>query len=196
MPHPNDPVSNGPTQSKYVRTHTKAGKPIARKHRMPTTPTQAPFTKADIKRLLGRPTTYKPSYCQDVIADLAQGYSLSGFAGKLGTTKTTLLEWMRVHPDFALACASAGHVRLRWWEGKAIEIAETGGVGSQAQMVIFGLKNAGADEWRDKQETAVSVTVTLASLIEDSMKLVSPSTGKTIDVLPSDISDMTPDKPA
>ena len=46
---------------------------------------------------------------------------------------------------------------------------------------IFGLKNMGTDEWKEKQEVAHSGQVTLAALVESSIKDVSPSVGPTIE---------------
>ena len=145
------------------------------------TPTWEALEPEHAKRLRGRPSSYKPEYCQWLLEAMAQGYSLSGFAGYIGVTRDHLSKWAALYPDFQLACARGKYARLRKWESLAIEVAETGGQGSQATMIIFGLKNMGSDEWKEKQEVSHSGQVTLSSLVESSMKTIAPPT---IDVIP------------
>lgn len=141
-----------------------------------------PFTDHERKMLRGRPTAYRPELAQAVIEDMCDGYSLGGFAGKLGIGRSTINRWMVDHPEFGEACTRAASVRQRWWETKAIEVATTGGQGSQGQMVIFGLINAGREDWKQRQEIEHSGTVTLAALVENSMRLIE---GKSVEI-PSD----------
>lgn len=49
----------------------------------------------------GRPTDYKPEYCEDIIGHMAKGFSLESYAGKIGTHRDTLYEWMKVHQEFS-----------------------------------------------------------------------------------------------
>jgi hypothetical protein len=49
---------------------------------------------------LGRPTSYKPEYCQMLIDHQAGGGSYQGFAGVVGVCIKTLYEWERANPDF------------------------------------------------------------------------------------------------
>jgi hypothetical protein len=100
----------------------------------------------------GRPTKYDPAYCDQVLDDMAEGYSLTAFAGKIGVTRSTINEWREHYPDFSVACTRALALRLRFWEQTALSVAAkgTGGPGA-ATVITFGLKNMGGDEWRDKQ---------------------------------------------
>lgn len=135
----------------------------------------APFTEEERKKLRGRPTRYQPELAQAVIEDLCDGYSLGGFAGKLGVGRATLNHWMEAHPEFKEACARAAAVRQRFWETILIDVAQTGGVGSQGQVAIFGVLNAGREDWKQKQEIEHSGQVTLAALVENSMRLIGES---------------------
>jgi transposase len=145
---------------------------VARKHRLPDKPTQAAFTDSERQMLLAPMTHYSPTFANAVIKDLSEGYSLGGFAGRIGVARPTLNKWMAAHPEFGEACARAMAVRQRWWERLAIDVATTGGQGAQGQLVIFGLINAGREDWKQKQEIEHTGQLTLAALVESSMKTV------------------------
>lgn len=98
----------------------------------------------------GRPTLYKPEYCETVVSLMAGGYSIAGVAGKLGVSRQTVYDWGDAHPEFLDALNTARAASALWWEDRAIELASGTGEGN-ASVVIFGLKNRVADEWRDKQ---------------------------------------------
>lgn len=112
---------------------------------------------APTKHAGGRPTDYRPEYCEMVVTDMAQGYSLGAFAGLIGVSRRTLTEWMAVHKEFSLAVSRGKAVRLRQWEDAALKGATTQ-QGGNATLIVFGLKNAGRahageeDEWAEKTE--------------------------------------------
>jgi hypothetical protein len=118
----------------------------------------------------GRPAKYEPAYCDDVIQRMSQGFSLSAYSNYIQVARKTISEWEASYPEFSLAVAHAKAARLQFWEKLAIEVAQTGGDGSQATMIIFGLKNMGSDEWKERIEH--SGTITLAALVESSLKSI------------------------
>lgn len=103
-----------------------------------------------MRRSVGRPTIYKPEYCEEVIELMAGGYSIAAVAGKLRVSRQTVYDWGDAHPEFLDALNVARAASALWWEDRAVALAK-GGEGN-ASVVIFGLKNRVADEWRDKQE--------------------------------------------
>lgn len=100
----------------------------------------------------GRPSLYDEAYCEQVIEVCAEGYSLTGFAGKIGVARDTITEWADKHPEFSLAVKRAKALRALWWEDRGRQVAKDGGPGGQATMVIFGLKNHAPEDYSDKQE--------------------------------------------
>lgn len=100
----------------------------------------------------GRPTKYDPAYCDQLVEFMAQGYSLAAFAGGIGVCKATLNVWAAEHPEFLDALSRGKCKRALQWERMGIEIAKGNGGPGASTMVIFGLKNVGEGEWRDKQE--------------------------------------------
>lgn len=97
----------------------------------------------------GRPSLYDPSYCERLIADMAEGHSIGGFAGDIGVSRRVITQWQKAHPEFDDAVQIGKAKQLRLWEKKAIAAASTSGA-SQA-IIIFSLKNAGAEDWVDVQ---------------------------------------------
>ena len=97
----------------------------------------------------GRPTDYREEFIESVQTFCADGYSLTAFAGEIGVCRDTISEWCSVHPEFSVAVSRAKAKRARWWEERAREIAQNGGPGGQATMVIFGLKNHAPDDFKE-----------------------------------------------
>jgi hypothetical protein len=71
----------------------------------------APFKQmtvpAHLKHPGGRPSQYRPEYCQAVIDFTSQGFSLTAFAGSIRVAKDTVYEWIKVHAQFSDAVARA-----------------------------------------------------------------------------------------
>lgn len=67
----------------------------------------------------GRPTKYKPHFCDKVIEFGKEGMSNAEMAGELGVTRNTLFTWANEHPDFLHAFTRARELSLAWWEAQA-----------------------------------------------------------------------------
>lgn len=117
----------------------------------------------------GRPSLYRGAYCEEVVNFCAQGYSLTGFAGEIGVARQTITEWCEVHPEFSVAVQRAKAKRARWWEDNARNVAQNGGPGGQATMVIFGLKNHAPEDYSEttKHELMGKDGAPIAMSIED-----------------------------
>lgn len=98
----------------------------------------------------GRPSLYDPQYCDQVIDFMSSGYSIAGFAGHIKVARQTVYQWAEDHPEFSDALNQARAASALWWERNALKNAVEGE--GNATMLIFGLKNRVADEWRDKRE--------------------------------------------
>lgn len=103
-------------------------------------------------KAVGRPTKYDPSYCTSVVEHMADGASLTSFAAEVDVARSTINEWMDAHPEFSEAVKRGKAKCAAWWERQGRTIAQKGGGPGANTLVIFGLKNMGADDWRDKQE--------------------------------------------
>lgn len=112
---------------------------------------------------VGRPSTYKPTYCDLVIEHMSDGASLTSFAAEIGVARSTINEWMDANPEFSEAVKIAKGKCAAWWEKLGRTNAMTGN--GNATLVIFGLKNMAADDWREKVEQKIEQETTMKVVI-------------------------------
>lgn len=101
---------------------------------------------------MGRPTEYKPEYCQMLIEHMASGKSFESFAAKLDTHRAVLYQWEHAQQDFADAKKIGSEKMLQFYEDAGIE-------GMYAARFhdavwIFMMKNR--FKWTDKIELSGS----------------------------------------
>lgn len=114
---------------------------------------------------VGRPSKYSAAYCTEVIGHMQEGASLTSFAAEIGVSRATLNVWMGEYPEF-LEAANVGKAKCAaWWEKAGRNIALGGGGPGASTLAVFGMKNMGADDWKDKTETDVNVKGDLAATI-------------------------------
>lgn len=98
----------------------------------------------------GRNSAYDPDYCDQIIDFMADGYSVTAFAGHVRVSRQTVYNWADQHPEFLDALETAKAAAALWWENRLRDSAEKGE--GNATAAIFGLKNRAAEDWRDRQE--------------------------------------------
>lgn len=96
----------------------------------------------------GRPTDFKPAMGEEILQLMASGLSLAASAAELGIHRQRVYEWMDRHPDFADTVKLAQAKRQLFLERRLLS-ADSGPV---VTSTIFALKNAGPEDWREKQE--------------------------------------------
>lgn len=64
----------------------------------------------------GRPTDYRPEYCEKVVRWGKQGKSIAWMAARFDVHKDTVYEWAKVHPDFSDALKRAETQSQAYWE--------------------------------------------------------------------------------
>lgn len=106
-------------------------------------------------RPVGRPTLYKPEYCQLLIQHMKEGFSYETFAAVTDVSIQTLYDWEKAHPEFLEAKNHAWPKRQLFWEGLNRGITAGKIKGNPATM-IFTLKNANG--WRDKHDIQTTDT--------------------------------------
>jgi hypothetical protein len=110
----------------------------------------------------GRPTDFKPAMGEEILALMASGLSLAAAAADIGIHRQRVYQWMERHPEFADTIKLAQAKRQLFLERRLLEAKE----GPVVTSTIFALKNAGPQDWRDKQEVEHSVSDPLATLLE------------------------------
>lgn|SRR5690625_2217981 len=83
---------------------------------------------------------------------MADGYSVTAFAGHIGVARSTVFKWATDHPEFSDALKTAQAMAAMWWEDTLRQVARTGE--GNASAAIFGVKNRSNEDWSDKQELA------------------------------------------
>jgi hypothetical protein len=102
----------------------------------------------------GRPTLYRPEYCDLAIEVMGQGYDVTAVAGSIGVAQKTVYRWIEEYPDFCHAIEIGKARRLLALQNKLLTTAM--GVGVTA--AIFALKNAAPDDWQDRYNTETKIT--------------------------------------
>lgn len=64
----------------------------------------------------GRPTKYKPEYCEMVVEHMKNGKSLTSFAASIGAYRDIIYAWQRANPEFLHACKHAQALSQQWFE--------------------------------------------------------------------------------
>lgn len=105
-----------------------------------------------MKHAGGRPTKYKPEYCDKAIEVMKRGFSKEAVAGHLDITKDTLYRWVKKHKEFSDSIKKGLEYSRVFWEELGIEMV-TAGQGNSATW-IFNMKNR--FHWRDKKETDIT----------------------------------------
>jgi len=98
----------------------------------------------------GRPTKYKPEYCEIAEATLAEGFSQAVLAGRLDVDEHTIIEWKKEHPEFSSSVKRGAFKGQEMWEGLGMAGAKGMVYGFNAASWVFNMKNRFG--WRDKQE--------------------------------------------
>jgi hypothetical protein len=70
------------------------------------------------KRPVGRPSKYRPEFCDQVLEMAAEGKGPAGYAVKFEVDKASLYDWAAAHPDFSIALSRAKTIEQEWWEEK------------------------------------------------------------------------------
>lgn len=65
----------------------------------------------------GRPSKYKPEYCDLVVEHGAEGCSPEEISAKIGVPRRTMQSWAEQHPEFSAALERAKELEHAWWEG-------------------------------------------------------------------------------
>lgn len=78
------------------------------------------------KRPVGRPSLYKPEYCEKVLELGRQGCSPAEIASHFDVDRVTLIDWANANEDFSTALTRAKIHEQAWWEkaGKAGMVAD------------------------------------------------------------------------
>jgi hypothetical protein len=106
----------------------------------------------------GRPTDYRPEFCEQAIELGSQGKSLAQIGAAFGVARVTLWAWADKHPEFSKAIAQARDLALAWWEEQAhIGMWESPeGARLNPQLWSRSMAARFPDDYRESKKTEIS----------------------------------------
>lgn len=106
----------------------------------------------------GRPSDYRPEYCEKVISFGKDGMSLVEVAAELGVVRSTLQLWEAEIPEFSVAMAKCRELSQAWWEktGRIGMFEEPGGVKLNPSIWSRSMAARFPKDWRENSKHEVS----------------------------------------
>jgi hypothetical protein len=137
---------------------------------------------------MGRPSVYRPEFCEQVIALGKQGKSITQMAAKLEVDKASLLKWKDEKDDFSTALRVALTYSQDWWEDKA----QTGLIDRNFNAALWKhcVTSRFREDYAEKREEGPSITIVTNSAVDvrqldadsrDALRMALMSAGKTIE---------------
>lgn len=114
---------------------------------------------------MGRPTKYKPEFCDRVVELGRQGASKAEMALDLDIAMSTFDVWQNEKSDFSEAVKRAEEFSRGWWEMKG-RLATFDSKDFNPTSYIFQMKNRFSEHWRDKRETEHSGKLNLGAALD------------------------------
>lgn len=100
--------------------------------------------------MAGRPSDYKPEYCEMLVEHMAEGLSFESFAGLVGCAISTLYEWEKKNPAFSEAKKEGFERNRLFYERVGLRMMQDGQ--GSATVWLFNMKNRFPKQWRDKHD--------------------------------------------
>ena len=110
---------------------------------------------------VGRPTDYRPEFCEQVIELGRQGKSHAQIAAGLGCSRRVLYLWQAEHPEFMHAIMEARDLAQAWFEDIGQINMLTPTQGFSASLWAKQVSCRFADDYTDKQKQEVTGATSL-----------------------------------
>jgi transposase len=103
---------------------------------------------------IGRPTKYRPEFCDEVIGLGEKGKSIAQIASHFDVDKASIYRWSEEHEAFRTALARARAHAQTWWENAAQQ--NVGNKNFNAQIWLKSVASRFREDYTDKQVTELS----------------------------------------
>ena len=109
------------------------------------------MTDITVSNHFGRPTKYKPEFCNLVVEWGRQGKSKAWICAELEIVDQTYRNWCEVHPDFLEAMELSTKKAQQWWE----DAGQNGMIGKSIDASIYSRSMAARfpNDWRESVKT-------------------------------------------
>jgi hypothetical protein len=108
----------------------------------------------------GRPTSYRPEFCDDVIELGKQGKSLAQMCAHFDIARQTIDNWAEQHPEFLEALSRAKVHCQAWWEDKGMDGLAAGKL--NAPVWKKSMEARFRDDYTERREISGGVAVILS----------------------------------
>ena len=112
----------------------------------------------------GRPTKYKPEYCEKLIEHMSQGLSFESFAGEVNVSRSTIYLWADEHPDFSDAKSIGASKCENLWE-KVLVKTTLGQMNAHPTLLMFNMKCRFG--WREPENEQKEFSVNLSYNLDE-----------------------------
>lgn len=114
-----------------------------------------PRKKKETNMAGGRPTIYKPEFCERAIEYLKEGASIEELGLELDCGYSTIYLWMDQHPEFLEAIKKGREYSEAWWKknGRTQLHSDT----FNSTLWYMNMKNRFG--WADKKEVNANISV-------------------------------------
>lgn len=106
------------------------------------------------KRPVGRPTKYKPEYCEQIIQLGKEGKSIAQMASFFDVDKASIFRWAEEYDDFRTALARARVHSQNWWEDKAQQNLASRDF--NAQLWLKSVASRFRDDYTERTQTEIT----------------------------------------
>ena len=106
------------------------------------------------KRPTGRPSKYKPEYCEEIIELGKKGKSIAQMAAHFDVDKASIYRWAEEHEIFRTALARARAHSQTWWEDKAQD--NMGSRDFNAQLWLKSVASRFREDYTERQQTEIT----------------------------------------
>ena len=106
------------------------------------------------KPKMGRPTKYKPEYCERVIDLGREGKSIAQMAAAFDVDKASIYDWAASHEDFSTALARAKALSQTWWEDAAQKNLSDRNF--NAQLWLKSVASRFREDYTERQQTELT----------------------------------------
>lgn len=115
---------------------------------------------------VGRPTKYKPEYCQEAIDFMRQGKSIVQLSAFIDIPVRTIYQWEEDHAEFSHALKRARELSQSAWESKLEDMIF---MGKEVNAPLAKLLMANRFGWSDKKEVKqeISAEVSTKKTLDD-----------------------------
>lgn len=132
----------------------------------------------------GRPSSYKPEMCEQVVELMAQGDSQIMICAKFGISRMTFRNWCSkdsdfYKPDFAEAVERGLELAQAFWETELRKATLGINQDANSTLMIFTLKNRFREDWRESQNIQHSISRNAEELTDDELAAIASGSGTT-----------------